>query len=192
MSSLSYGVEPTPPRDSGETGTLLHCYEDTQSGSIPVESGWAACPGLHSLHLRACKPWEPISCLLSVVGSVLTLIWWQVLTPSDWRAPLVSWAAFQVLLPVPSGNVWLFVVLLTSDLLPWKSVTSSWRQPAGWQQEGSCCQYCPGWYWGCSRCGMFLMPSTERDGVGTNATRDFWTGKTNCWILTRSDDQNIA
>lgn len=26
----------------------------------------------------------------------------------------------------------------------------------------------------------------------TNATRDFWTGKTNCWILTRSDDQNIA
>lgn len=26
----------------------------------------------------------------------------------------------------------------------------------------------------------------------TNATHDFWTGKTNYWILTRSDDQNIA
>lgn len=23
---------------------------------------------------------------------------------------------------------------------------------AGWQQERSCCQYCPGWYWGCCWC----------------------------------------
>lgn len=29
-------------------------------------------------------------------------------------------------------------------------------------------------------CGMFLTPPTERDSVGTNATRGFWTGKTNC------------
>lgn len=29
-------------------------------------------------------------------------------------------------------------------------------------------------------CSMFLMHPTERDSVGTNATRDFWTGKTNC------------
>lgn len=154
MSSLSYGVESTPPRGfwrdrysppllRGHTKWFHTCGE--QLNSLPRVT--------HSLHLRACKPWEPNSCFLSVVGSVLRLIWWQVLTPSDWRAPLVSWAAFQVLLPVPSGNVWLFVVLLTSDLLPWESVTSSWRQPAGWQQEGNCCQYCPGRrYWGCSRC----------------------------------------